>query len=78
MLAVYPESTSSEGSYFDPVVADIIARHNKQVCARTFRTCRRQAASQKQARRVGSITFCVHQADSVLMKCIARSDPNQA
>ena len=31
VLAVYPESTSSEGSYFDPVVADIIARHNKKV-----------------------------------------------
>lgn len=32
VLAIYPESTSSEGSYFDPVVADIIAKHNKKVC----------------------------------------------
>lgn len=31
VLAIYPESTSSEGSYFDPVVADIIAKHNKKV-----------------------------------------------
>ena len=28
VLAVYPESTNSEGSYLDPVVADIIDRHN--------------------------------------------------
>ena len=28
VLAVYPESTTSEGSYFDPVVAQIIDRHN--------------------------------------------------
>jgi len=30
VLAVYPESTSTEGSYFDPVVANIIATHNKK------------------------------------------------
>lgn len=35
VLAIYPESTSSEGSYFDPVVADIIAQHNKKVCCAT-------------------------------------------
>ena len=28
ILAVYPESNNSEGSYFDPVVAQIIDRHN--------------------------------------------------
>ena len=28
VLAVYPESTTAEGSYFDPVVAEIIAAHN--------------------------------------------------
>ena len=30
VLAVYPESTSVDGSYFDPVVADIISTHNKK------------------------------------------------
>ncbi len=28
VLAVYPESTTAEGSYFDPVVADIVRAHN--------------------------------------------------
>lgn len=28
ILAVYPESTTTEGSYFDPVVAQIVDRHN--------------------------------------------------
>ncbi len=65
-------------------VADVISCHNKQVCARTCKSfalpvsCRRQAASQKQALRVGSIAFCVYQAESVPMKCIAHSDPNQS
>lgn len=39
VLAVYPESTSTEGSYFDPVVADIIAKHNKKVCSCSSRKC---------------------------------------
>lgn len=28
VLAIYPESTSSDGSYFDPTVNDIIKKHN--------------------------------------------------
>jgi predicted alpha-1,6-mannanase (GH76 family) len=28
VLAVYPESTTADGSYFDPVVAEIIEKHN--------------------------------------------------
>ena len=40
VLAIYPESTSSEGSYFDPVVADIIAQHNKNVCGVNLGSCR--------------------------------------
>ena len=28
ILAAYPESSTTEGSYFDPVVAQIIDRHN--------------------------------------------------
>ena len=34
VLAIYPESTSADGSYFDPVVAKIISSHNKK--ARLF------------------------------------------
>ena len=29
VLAVYPESTAQDGSYFDPVVAGIIETHNR-------------------------------------------------